>query len=282
MIKQSIVTFVIGAGAACSTPDANPVPATGDSATATPAASGSVSEELSPRLLRRFRPLESMPASGPSDPRVPLGRLLYYDARLSTSGTVACETCHPLEKYGTTSDVVSTGVAGQRGKRNAPSTYHAAGHFRQFWDGRARDLEDQARNPIIAPEEMGETEARATQQLAAIPEYRRMFDEAFGGADGSAINLEADGVPHPRSYATNPRVLGYYVREQKVLTLEDAIRKMTTLPAQILGLRDRGQIREAFAADLVVFDPTTVRETNSFGIAAPASRSARVVPPLVV
>jgi dihydroorotase/N-acyl-D-amino-acid deacylase len=83
-------------------------------------------------------------------------------------------------------------------------------------------------------------------------------------SDGSAINLEADGVPHPRSYATNPRVLGYYVREQKVLTLEDAIRKMTTLPAQILGLRDRGQIREAFAADLVVFDPTTVRETNSF------------------
>ncbi len=83
-------------------------------------------------------------------------------------------------------------------------------------------------------------------------------------SDGSAINLEADGLPHPRSYSTNPRVLGYYVRDQKVLTLEDAIRKMTTLPAQILGLRDRGQIREGFAADLVVFDPATVRETNSF------------------
>jgi len=83
-------------------------------------------------------------------------------------------------------------------------------------------------------------------------------------SDGSAINLEADGVPHPRSYSTNPRVLGYYVREQKVLTLEDAIRKMTTLPAQVLGLRDRGQIREGFAADLVLFDPAAVRETNSF------------------
>jgi dihydroorotase/N-acyl-D-amino-acid deacylase len=83
-------------------------------------------------------------------------------------------------------------------------------------------------------------------------------------SDGSAINLEADGLPHPRSYSTNPRVLGYYVREQKVLTLEDAVRKMTTLPAQILGLRDRGQIREGFAADVVVFDPATVRETNSF------------------
>jgi dihydroorotase/N-acyl-D-amino-acid deacylase len=83
-------------------------------------------------------------------------------------------------------------------------------------------------------------------------------------SDGAAINLEADGLPHPRSYSTNPRVLGYYVREQKVLTLEDAVRKMTSLPAQILGLRDRGQIREGFAADLVVFDPATVRETNSF------------------
>jgi N-acyl-D-aspartate/D-glutamate deacylase len=59
-------------------------------------------------------------------------------------------------------------------------------------------------------------------------------------------------------------VLGYYVRDQKVLTLEDAVRKMTSLPAQILGLRDRGQIRDGFAADVVVFDPATVRETNSF------------------
>ncbi len=83
-------------------------------------------------------------------------------------------------------------------------------------------------------------------------------------SDGSAINLQADGLPHPRSYSTNPRVLGYYVRDQKVLTLEEAVRKMTALPAQILGLRDRGQIREGFAADVVVFDPGTVKETNSF------------------
>ena len=83
-------------------------------------------------------------------------------------------------------------------------------------------------------------------------------------SDGSAINLEESGVPHPRSYSTNPRVLGHYVRDEKVLTLEDAVRKMTTLPAQILGLRDRGQIREGFAADLTIFDPAKVRETNTF------------------
>jgi N-acyl-D-amino-acid deacylase len=83
-------------------------------------------------------------------------------------------------------------------------------------------------------------------------------------SDGSAINVNAEGMPHPRSFATNARVLGHYVRDEKVLTLEDAIRKMTTLPAQILGLRDRGQIREGFAADIVAFDPANVGETNSF------------------
>ena len=83
-------------------------------------------------------------------------------------------------------------------------------------------------------------------------------------SDGLAINLNADGLPHPRSFSTNVRVLGHYVRDEKVLTLEDAVRKMTSLPAQILGLRDRGQIREGFAADLVAFDPATVGETNSF------------------
>ncbi|HUE87820.1 MAG TPA: D-aminoacylase [Vicinamibacterales bacterium] len=83
-------------------------------------------------------------------------------------------------------------------------------------------------------------------------------------SDGSAINLEAPGLPHPRNYATSARVLGHYVRDQKVLTLPDAVRKMTSLPAQILGLADRGQIKEGAVADIAVFDPALVRETNSF------------------
>jgi N-acyl-D-amino-acid deacylase len=83
-------------------------------------------------------------------------------------------------------------------------------------------------------------------------------------SDGSAVNLDEQGVPHPRSFSTNPRVLGHYVRDEHLLTLEDAVRKMTALPAQILELRDRGQIREGFAADVVIFDPAAVGETNSF------------------
>jgi N-acyl-D-aspartate/D-glutamate deacylase len=83
-------------------------------------------------------------------------------------------------------------------------------------------------------------------------------------SDGSAINLDAPGVPHPRNYSTNVRVLGHYVRDERVLTLPEAIRKMTSLPARILSLKDRGQLKEGFAADIAVFDPARVRETNSF------------------
>jgi N-acyl-D-amino-acid deacylase len=83
-------------------------------------------------------------------------------------------------------------------------------------------------------------------------------------SDGSAINLNAPGVPHPRNYSSNVRVLGHYVRDQKVLSLAEAVRKMTSLPAQILGSKDRGRLQEGFAADIAVFDAARVRETNSF------------------
>lgn len=70
--------------------------------------------------------------------------------------------------------------------------------------------------------------------------------------------------PHPRSYGTFARVLGVYVREKKIVTLEDAIRKMTAFPASRLGLADRGILRPGMKADIAVFDPETVRDTATF------------------
>jgi N-acyl-D-amino-acid deacylase len=72
------------------------------------------------------------------------------------------------------------------------------------------------------------------------------------------------GMPHPRGYGTNPRVLAEYVRKRKVLTLEDAIRRMTSLPARTFNLKDRGHLREGFAADLVLFDPEKVQDTSTY------------------
>ncbi len=83
-------------------------------------------------------------------------------------------------------------------------------------------------------------------------------------SDGSALNMESPGRPHPRSFGTNVRVLGRYVRDEKVLTLPDAVRKMTSLPAQVLGLKDRGLLREGYWADVVVFDPDTVTDRATF------------------
>jgi dihydroorotase/N-acyl-D-amino-acid deacylase len=69
------------------------------------------------------------------------------------------------------------------------------------------------------------------------------------------------GVPHPRAYGTFPRVLGHFVRERKLLGFEEALHKMTALPARRLGLSDRGSLREGMKADLVVLDPVRVRDT---------------------
>jgi N-acyl-D-aspartate/D-glutamate deacylase len=72
------------------------------------------------------------------------------------------------------------------------------------------------------------------------------------------------GFPHPRSYGAFPRVIARYVGEQHVLTLEQAIAKMTGLPARTLGLEKRGLLRPGYAADIVVFDPATMRDVATF------------------
>ena len=87
------------------------------------------------------------------------------------------------------------------------------------------------------------------------------------GSDGSALAVEGPlraGVPHPRNFGTFPRVLAKYVRDEKVISLEEAVRKMTSLPAATLGLPDRGTIAPGKWADLVIFDPATVADKATF------------------
>lgn len=84
------------------------------------------------------------------------------------------------------------------------------------------------------------------------------------GSDGNALPMHGDGTPHPRSFGTFPRILGRYVRDQSILTLGEAIAKMTSRPARRLGLVDRGAVAPGLAADLVVLDPDTVADTATF------------------
>ncbi len=83
-------------------------------------------------------------------------------------------------------------------------------------------------------------------------------------ASDAGINVLGQGVPHPRGYGDNARVLGKFVRDDKVITLEEAIRKMTSLPAQFFGFPDRGVIKPGAFADLVMFDPATIAETATY------------------
>ncbi len=83
------------------------------------------------------------------------------------------------------------------------------------------------------------------------------------GAD-AGVPIYGRGVPHPRAYGTNARVLGKYVREEKIISLEEAIRRMTSLPAQKFGFKDRGLLREGFKADIVIFDPEKVIDKATY------------------
>ena len=94
-------------------------------------------------------------------------------------------------------------------------------------------------------------------------EYIMQYPFTMVTSDGG-IREFGVGVPHPRSYGTNARVLSHYVRNRKIIMLEDAIRRMTSLPAQKFGLLDRGLLRKNMIADIVVFDPNTIQDLSTF------------------
>jgi len=112
-----------------------------------------------------------------------LGRILYFDTRLSADGTISCATCHsPL--YGFTDAMpVSIGIRKQRGARSAPTVINRAYSLAQFWDGRAATLEEQVKAPMIHPSEMGNTHEAVVTNLKGIPGYRVLFARVFGGED---------------------------------------------------------------------------------------------------
>lgn len=140
---------------------------------------------VDPAKLQVFKALPAVmdSAGNPiTDDKVNLGRMLYYDARLSRGQDVSCNTCHALDKYGVDAEPVSTGFKGQKGTRNSQTVYNAAGHFVQFWDGRAPTVEEQAKGPILNPVEMGmPDQKRVIAVLRSMPEYGEAFKKAFPG-----------------------------------------------------------------------------------------------------
>ncbi len=117
---------------------------------------------------------------------IELGRLLYFDPRLSRDGKISCATCHAPEKGFSDGLATSTGIDGQAGGRNAPTVINRLFSVEQFWDGRAADLEDQALGPVQNPIEMGHTLPAMVADLQRIAGYAAKFEAAFGDAEITA------------------------------------------------------------------------------------------------
>ncbi|WDT74851.1 MAG: cytochrome-c peroxidase [Candidatus Manganitrophus sp.] len=120
--------------------------------------------------------------------KVALGKMLFFDPRLSRDNTVSCATCHNPEHGFSDARPVSIGIDGQKGTRNAPTIFNVAYNKTHFWDGRAGSLEEQALGPIQNPIEMGEDLNRLVQKLNAVPGYVEAFKKAFG------TEVTADGI----------------------------------------------------------------------------------------
>ena len=140
---------------------------------------------VDPAQLELFEPLpEVIPSEDNplTEEKIALGRMLYYETRLSKSQELACNSCHKLDSYGVDNEPTSDGFRGQRGDRNSPTVYNAAGHFVQFWDGRAPDVEEQAKGPVLNPVEMAmPSEKQVVAVLKSMPEYVEAFKKAFPG-----------------------------------------------------------------------------------------------------
>jgi len=160
--------------------------------------------KVNPGALKLFRPLPAAVSSAANpitEAKVELGRKLYHETRLSRNRDISCNTCHPLDRYGVDGAPVSTGDRGRKGTRNAPTVYNAAGHLAQFWDGRAPDVEEQAKGPLLNPVEMAMASgAQVEAVLKSIPEYADLFRRAF------------PGQPDPVTFNNLARAIGAFER----------------------------------------------------------------------
>jgi cytochrome c peroxidase len=133
------------------------------------------------------------PTDNPQTPeKIALGEKLFFDGRLSADGTVACSTCHDPAHAFTDARPTSIGIKGRAGQRNAPTVLNALYNKTQFWDGRAKTLEDQAALPIVNPSEMGQPSLDdAVKRIAAVEEYSDAFRNVFGRAPNSTDLVRA-------------------------------------------------------------------------------------------
>jgi cytochrome c peroxidase len=154
--------------------------------------------------LAPFKPLRAKDdnaANPPTPEKIALGKQLYFDKRFSKNQDLSCASCHDLARYGQDGTATSSGHKKQLGGRNSPTTLNASIQFVQFWDGRAKDVEEQAKGPITNPVEMAmANEGAVLAVLSSIPEYEKAFAKVF------------PGDPKPITFDNMAKAIGAYER----------------------------------------------------------------------
>lgn len=137
-------------------------------------------QERAKTLFGELPELVDNPENPITEEKVILGKQLYFDVRLSKDNTQSCNTCHNLNTFGVDNLPTSPGNDGKNGTRNSPTVLNAALHTSQFWDGRNKDVEEQAGGPILNPVEMAmPSEEFVIERLSEIEEYKALFAKAF-------------------------------------------------------------------------------------------------------
>ncbi|MEK6322986.1 MAG: parallel beta-helix domain-containing protein [Acidobacteriota bacterium] len=182
---------------------------------------GGLVRQFPKMVLRADNPLPT----ANDDERVQLGRLLFFDPILSGANDISCATCHHPDLGFGDGRALSMGkgghgigserTAGSVVRRGAPTLWNSAFNHKQFWDGRAEDLEDQAKGPITDENEMNENPETLVKELKEVPDYARRFDAAFAGRDASAVtfeNVQKAVAAFERTLAANNSPFDRFVR----------------------------------------------------------------------
>jgi cytochrome c peroxidase len=217
-MRLPVIALVVVLGLACKRPSEETRPGTAEpAASASPNVDGNAPPLLRDDVDTHFKPLpKEFPRKGLTATHVELGRKLYFDERLSKNHDLSCNSCHDVARYGVDGEKLSSGHRGQLGTRNSPTVYNAGDHVAQFWDGRAANLEEQAKGPILNPVEMASSESRVVATLQSIPEYVALFKQAFGSGVTFHRAAEAIGA-YERRLVTPGRFDKYLAGDETAL-----------------------------------------------------------------
>lgn len=176
----------------------------------------------------------ALPDAPEATPKSKLGYVLFYDNRLSKDGNQSCNTCHNISTFGVDLLSTSPGDLGKHGDRNSPTVFNASLHQTQFWDGRAKDVEEQAGMPILNPVEMNiPSESFLVNRLQNIDLYKKLFAEAYP-KEAQPINyknLREAIAAFERELITPSRFDLYLKGDKAAMTLEEKKGMLTFIEA---------------------------------------------------